>query len=302
MKLIRPVTITDAVLASSNVTESETAWSAATTYALGNVCYEVVDSVHQKFTSKQNSNLNHQPSLDTTETWWTANGPTNRWEMFDVAIQSQTTRADSIVVQLDLPASERVDTVALLNLAGSAAQVTITDATDGVVYDQTHSLVSPSGITDWYAYFFEPIARLRDLVLTELPPYAGAVIDVSITETGATVACGVLLVGFSKSLGGARWGAQLGIRDYSVKDEDAFGNLGVVERAYRKRASFSVILPNGFLDELVTLLADYRATPALWVGSGDYAAMAIWGFVKDWSVEVPYPDRSLCSLEIESLT
>lgn len=302
MKLVRPLTVTEAVLVSSNVTEPEATWSALTTYGAGAACYELIDGVHQKFTSKAGGNLNHQPSLDTTATYWTANGPTNRWAMFDGAVQTQTTGAESIAVTLDVPSSDRVDTVALLNVSGTSAHVTVTDAIDGVVYDETVSLVSPSGISDWYGYFFEPIARLGDLVLTELPPYASATIGVTISEAGATVACGACVIGFSKNLGDTQWGGSLGIRDYSAKSEDDFGNLVVVERAYRRRAAFSVMLRMTFVDELMTLLPSYRATPALWIGSGALSSTAIWGFYKDFNVELSLPpDRALCSLELESL-
>lgn len=303
MKLVRPITIDDDVLVSSNVAETETEWSALTTYASGAAVYEVVDGVHQRFVSKQNSNLNHRPSEDATETWWEATGPTNRWAMFDGTYQTQTTKADEIAVELQMPAVERLDVVWLGNLEGTAAQVTITDALEGVVYDETHSLVSPSGITDWYSYFFEPIARLRDLTLEDLPPVAGAAVEVSITEAGATVACGALLVGFSKNLGDTRWDGAVRIRDFSVKEDDGFGGLVVVERAYRKLADLTAILPNSFVDELTAILTDYRARPALWIGFGAYEALTIWGFVKDWAVEMSLPpDRSLVSLQLEGLT
>ncbi|MFN4176419.1 hypothetical protein [Phenylobacterium sp.] len=304
LKLIRPVEITDAVLTASNVAESETAWSAATTYSMGQTCYEVVAGVHQKFTSKQNTNLNHQPSLDTTATWWQANGPTNRWAMFDGAYQTQTTRADEVAVTLALPSDERMNVLWIGNLAGVEASVTITDATEGVIHDETYSLVSVSGINDEYDWAFEPIERVRELTLEDLPGgYTGVTVDVSVTAAGETAAVGALVVGFAKVLGDTRWGGSISIRDYSVKEEDAFGNLVVVERAYRKTATLSAILRNDAMANVVNNLTDYRARPALWIGSASYAPFVIWGFVKDWNVEASLPpSRSLLSMNLEGLT
>ena len=301
MRLVRAETITDSNMTSS-VAETEAAWASGTTYASGAVVRRTVDGVHRRFTSVQNSNTGHDPATDATGTWWTDEGPTNRWNMFDQAIQTQTTDTDSIEISVELAATSRADTVAVLNVSATAAQVTVEDPVEGVVYDESFSLVSPSGITDWYAYFYEPIARVRDLVITDVPPYAGATVTVALTESGATVACGALVVGFSKRLGDTQYGAQVGIIDYSRKSADDFGNYVITERAYAKKASFPVMVPRGAVDEVANLLADFRATPALYIGSDQYGATAIWGFYRDWSTVIAYPDRSLLSIELEGLS
>lgn len=303
LKLIRPVAIAGGVLAASNVAESETAWSAVTTYGAGAAVYDVDDDgVHQRYVSAQASNTNHDPTTD-DGTWWEATGPTNRWAMFDGAYQTRTTRADEVAVTLALPADERMNVLWLGNLSGTEAAVTVTDDDEGVVHDETYSLVSVSGINDEYDWAFEPIERVRELVLEDLPPYAGTTIDVSVTETGETVAVGALVVGFAKVLGDTRWEGAVGIRDYSVKDEDAFGNLVPIERAYRKTASLTAILRNDAMEDVANNLTDYRARPALWIGSARYAPFVIWGFVKDWNIEASLPpDRSLLSLNLEGLT
>jgi hypothetical protein len=300
MQLVRPITVTDAVLTSSNVTDpDQPAWSAATTYALGQRVSVTAANYHKVFESAQAGNTNHNPTTD-NGTWWTEVGATNRWAMFDGIIQSQTTRADSIAVILAVPG--RIDTVALLNVSALSAHITLTAAAVGVVYDHTASLVSPSGITDWYAYFFEPIARLADIVFTGLPPYANATLSVTLSAAGETVACGALVAGFSKTLGDLQFSPKLGITDYSVKQADEFGNFTILERAYAKRSDFSVIVQNTFVDELITLLAGYRATPVLYIGNTDYTSTAVYGFYRDFQVEIAYPDVSFCTLELEGLT
>jgi hypothetical protein len=40
---------------------------------------------------------------------------------------------------------------------------------------------------------------------------------------------------------------------------------------------------------------------AVWVGSEEYASMIVYGFYKDFSIEISYPTVSICSLEIEGL-
>jgi hypothetical protein len=300
--VVRPVTVTDAVLTASNVTESETLWNSGTTYALNAVVYRIIDNVHQRFVSLQNSNLNRIPEAVSSSTWWQATGATNRWACFDDTVGSLTTRADTIAMTLALPSAERADTLYLAGLSASTVRAQVTDPLAGAIYDRTISLVEPGGVTDWYSYFMEPVRRAGELVLTDLPPGAGSTLTLTLTDTGATVAVGFVVLGFSQSLGVTKWGAQLGIRDYSVKADDAFGNQFVLERAFRKKANFSVVVDNRLLDTVIATLATGRAALRLYIGSGDYTSTVVLGFFKDFSVEMSLPpNRSLCSLELESI-
>jgi hypothetical protein len=296
MKLVRPFDVTDAVLLSSNVTETETQWSAAVTYAAADIVRGTGDNQHKLYLSLAGSNLNNVVT-DTTK--WQEIGASNRWEMFDSSPQSQTSYADVISVTLGI--TGLVDTLALQNVDAETARVVVTDAVEGVVYDQTFSMVSDSGITDWWAYFFEPIERVADLTVSDLPPYADATINVSLTDTGATVGCGVCLPGLSRSLGGTQWGGSVGIQDYSVKSTDDYGVATIVQRAYAKRGSFTCWVTSGQVDQVASLLAQYRATAILLIADDGYESSAIYGFIKDFNVEISYEDVSLCSIEFEGL-
>jgi hypothetical protein len=291
--LVRPQAAT---LASTNVTENDyPAYSSGTTYGEGDRIIVVAD--HMVYESLVGSNLNHTPA--SSPTFWIPVWPTNPYRMLDQAVQSQTTRADNITASLTVDGT--IDWVSLFNISAASAHVTLTDAVEGVVYDETVNLVSDSGITDWYAYFFEPIARKRDLHL-ELPVYANPTLSVVLTDTGETAALGGLIPGLSRTLGGTQWGVQVGIRDYSRKEESEFGDFTVLQRAYSRWANFSVHVEPGFVDELVNVLADYRATPAIWVADSEYASTVVYGFYDDFQVEISYPTLSACSLRIKGLT
>lgn len=231
---------------------------------------------------------------------WLQIGVTNRWNMFDQTVGSQTENATSIAVSI--LAAERLDSVALLNIAAASVQVTMTDEVDGVVYDQTVSTVFDSGITDWYAYFFEPIVRRTDVLFDDLPPYAGATIGITLSEPTGTAACGVCVLGLSREIGGTQYGVSIGIQDYSLKQRDDFGNYSVLQRAFSKRGKFNVNVENGMVDALQVLLAEYRATPIVYVGADAYGSTLIYGFFKDFSVLIPNSAYSICDIEIEGLT
>jgi hypothetical protein len=303
MELVRPVSIDTTVLTSSNVSETETLWAVGSTYASGARVYKVIDGIHQAFVSKQSANTGHDPEADVSPyTWWTPDGPTNRWQMFDDTIGSATTNADSIVVVLAMPAGERVNRLYMAGLEGASVRVQVTDPISGPVYDETVNLSDPGAVTDWYAYFFEPISRLSELYVYDLPPCAGATLTVTIAETGATCACGILVAGLALDLGDTQWGAQLGIHDYTLKADDAFGNAYVQERAFRKKATFPVIVENRLQDSLIGALAAYRATLVLYVGDPRFTSTIILGFFNDFSFVMSMPpDRTVYSLSLESL-
>jgi hypothetical protein len=53
-----------------------------------------------------------------------------------------------------------------------SARIVVSTVADGTLYDQTFSLVTTEGISDWYDYFFEEIAHKSKLLVTGLPVYA----------------------------------------------------------------------------------------------------------------------------------
>lgn len=250
-------------------------------------------------TATASANYNKDPA--TNPTVWLDAGATNRWKMFDSSVTSQTSNANSIDVSLDTVG--RVDSVALINIDAAEIHIVMTDATEGVVYDETLSGVSVDGIDDMYDYFFEPINRITDLALTDLPPYANSTLDITLTETGGTAYCGGCVVGQSLEIGDTEVGARIGVQDYSIKQRDSFGNYTILQRAFNKRANYTIHLESTLVDKLQNVLASYRATPIVYIGSGNYGSTIVYGFYKSFEIEIGYLDgMSVCSLEVEGLT
>lgn len=254
------------------------------------------------------ASLNYnQPVTNTT--YWLSAGNTNKWKAFDQSITSQSSNTDAI--QNVFKTTGRIDSIALLNISGASVNIKQIDATDGLVYDKTYSLISTSGVTDWYAYFFEPIVRTVDFVVTDLLPYADSTIVVTITDTGNTVLLGGLVLGLSKDISylndsnvpvGIELGMKLGIQDYSVKTQDTFGNYTILQRAFRKNATMTIFIDASDVDTVSNILAGYRATPTVYVGSASYGSSIIYGFYKDFSIDVNYHLKSVCTITLEGLT
>ena len=300
LKVIPPLTITDSRLTSSNVAETDyAAWSSATTYSLGQRV--IVVSTHKVYESLQNSNLNKDPTLASNATWWIEVSPTNRWKMFDISNTTQTTNADSIVVTIT--PGQVVNSVSLMNLEGISIRVKVTDPLEGVVYDKTVSLNNNGTINNWYNYFFSPISKKKSVVITDMPSYGTAIIEITVTNTGRTAKCGVCTLGQINYLGeGINLGATVGIQDYSRKEKNDFGDYVVVQRNYAKRAKYTMAVLNEQIDALQNLLADLRTTACVWIGDDNYESTMIYGFYKDFDIVISNHIVSDCNIEIEGLT
>ena len=299
MILIRPTTISPVMLTACDVPEDDyTAWSSGTAYTVGTRCIYS----HKIYECLVN-NTNYQPDLNTTGTTpkWLDCGYDNRWKMFDAVVGSQTTQTTSISLTLEPGV---IDSIAFLDVEATAIDIVMTDPVEGVVYTESIDLIAKTYIGDAYAYFFEPIILDDAAVLLGVPPYGSASIAITITNTGGTTKIGTLVVGAQKYLGGTQYDPSIGITDYSKKEADTFGNYTVVERAYSKRMSCNLFLPNTSIDSLQRTLASVRATPVVWIGDneGTLSSMIIYGFYKSFEITIPYPDYSTCSLTIEGLS
>lgn len=299
MKVIAPVTLIDSMVTASSVAEpaaTETAWVSGTTYAANDV--RIRPSTHRQYQRVSAGAGTTPPESDTAN--WEDIGPTQKWAMFDAAVNTQSSATGTLSVTVT---PGLVGGLALMELVGSTVTITQKDAPGGtVVYTKTISL-DGTLITDWYQYFFEPYVQKSVLVLTDLCPYPNNEITITIAGAGS-VKCGVCLLGMVYDIGGTQYGASAGIIDYSAKVTDAYGTTKVTQRAFSKRLEAKFMVYNTKLNKVHTILASLRSTPALWIGAEDsqYAnPMVVLGFYKDFSIAINYPTTSLCSMQIEGV-
>lgn len=301
MGLIVPVQVTDSRLISSNVNESDyLTWSSATIYGLGD--RRRVDSIdaHYVYESIQGDNTNHEPNGGPLDTWWILVSATNKRLMFDSSLSSQTVFPN--VIDITIRPNTSVDSIALLNINATKVIITVTDPIDGVIYNKTISVVSLDGVASWYDYFYEPIVRSDSVTVTDIPPYATADIRIQIIATGEIAACGACIIGVALEIGSTEYGAKVGIQDYSQKTQDVFGNYSITKRAFNKYADITVRVDSLIIDRLQSILAQYRATPIVYVGSDILDALIIYGFYSDFSIIVDMPTAAICNLSIKGLT
>lgn len=296
MRIVTPQPITPTVLTASNVTITETLWTAGT-YTTGTQRYEGT-TLYEVIASPSTTD---QPSVGVALAvpTWKVIGAINRYKMFDNVISTQTSRTGTIVVTV-VPA-QVANAVAFFGLAGNTINVTMTDPIEGTVYNQTKSLQDNTLITDWYAYFFEGIYQKEDAIFADLPSYINGSIIVTINAGAGTAKCGEMVMGRQQTLGVSNFGTSVSIQDYSIKTVDDFGNVVIQQRAFSKRADYDVTVETPLVSAVQKLLADIRTTPTVFIGEDDKPETVVYGFYKQFNIVISTPSISDCSIEVEGL-
>lgn len=303
MRVIKPVEIDSAKFTSTNAVETVSLWNAATNYTVGATARrDTTNRVYENLVGGVDAALPEVSQYSAIPIWLDI-GPTNRWAMFDPQVNTATVATSPLTITI---APGFCNSIAIFGIYNAhTARVTVKPSSGGyVVYDSGNISLDATIITDWYEYFFELGIPKPDFVLTDLPPYFNAHVTITLTGvSGSQVKCGVVSAGNAYDLGDTQWGASASIIDYSIKETNAFGETLFVKRAYSKRLTTELLIPNSRLNKIQYILAEVRATPCAWLGVPvpGFDPLTLYGFYKDFSVVVDYLDYSRCNLEIEGL-
>jgi hypothetical protein len=308
IKIVEPLTITDSILDASgsppltNVPENDYAeWNVGTTYNEGDRV--ILTSTHRIYESLLGSNTGNDPTVTSSPTYWIEVGPTNRWAVFDTSVSTSTVQANNITYTLE-PGSA-INLLAVLNV-NNGTEVTVTlnspSQSPTEVYSKKISLASVPLSSTWWNWFFGTKIEQTQAIFDDIPPYTDAVVTIEIVG-GSDLSVGVIMLGQQKLFGlGIKYGARVGIQDYSRKETNEFGDTILVQRAFAKRARVDLFLEKFEVDSLQRELSRIRATPVLWILSNDYESTTLFGFYKNFEILISYPEHADCELEIEGLS
>ena len=298
MKVIKPHLITDSMLVSSSIEENDyPAWVSGKAYALGDKVIRT--NVHKVFQRYAAGSSTVVPELDPTV--WQDLGPTGRWAPFDNVVGTLATGPSPLNYTLRVGFT---DSLALFELHGRYVDLVMKDATGGTVVYQKRIDLEVGDIASIYDWFFSELDIRTDIVVTDIPSqYASAELSITVSTTSGSASVGVIKPGLITDLGATQNGASVGIDDYSRKERDAFGNVVIVERAYSKRGSFTMMITPGSFNRIYRTLAALRATPCVYIGTevDGFEPLLIYGFFSSFNMEIPYRTYQLCSLDIEGL-
>lgn len=328
LQLLQPIEITDAVLTSSSVAEDDAIeWTAAGGYSGGQRV--ISRATHRVYESLIARNIGNDP-LTTTGAWLDV-GSTNRWAMFDQAIGS-TTSADS-PISVTLRPGPKTTGLAILDTTAASVRVqasgydrmiAITDGSGAALF---LDLVIPAGGSVTITLNPRGKAAQREpwddgTAWADTVDWRDTIAGTATAESPAwndttgwkdttgwqdagsndgTVSIGTLLIGTLRPLGITEGSASSGITDYSRRETDDFGELAIVPRAWSKRMAAKALIRTDAVDQVVGRVAAVRALPSLWLGDASMDSLTVYGFFKEFSVEVG-ETLSKLSLSIEGFS
>lgn len=294
MLLIRPLKITPAMVTASNAGAADPTYNAATSYALGARVY--LPENGKTYECVQAPAQGQDPA--TQPLYWMQAAPSNRWSMFDSEISTATVTPGNLTTTITVP--QRFNSMAFFGLVGASIVVTQRSPSGELLKQFSKSLRAPP--TNWYEYFYDDFWQLPEAVFIGFQPVLGSRIEVTITGPAA---CAAAVIGNMVDIGEAQWGATTSIIDYSRKDVTAAGVQTFLPGRFSRRLSIVLELPRERYPVVQRVLESVRATPCVWVGApgvSAYSPMTIFGFFRDFSIEVAHVASNICSLEIESIT
>lgn len=289
------------------------------------VAYTALDLVkHEGFVYKALSNIaipapgEVNPSPENDPINWELQRPVGTHEVFDnqTSSVSKLTAANTPVGEYYIDFSSlsevmKVDTIGIFNISGiTRVSVTVTDIASSVIYQNEVTLENLE-VLDWYDYFFADSVYTPEAVFDNIPPALAYNYFYSIKFFNDNAGpasterpyVGTIVLGKSFDIGQTQLGANSGIIDYSKKVTDDFGNTTFVQRAFSKKIRVSVMVENQALTKIFSTMSAIRATPCLWLGTrlSEYSPLNVFGYYKDFTIDIQYPKTSLVSLDIEGL-
>lgn len=278
------------------------AYNSGYTYALGGIASSITTDSHLLHESLVAGNIGN--ALTDATKWLPLGSPkvtdgtpynsTNRWTMFDQSYTSQTICAEQIVLVLTL--GQVVNIAGFGNLSGST--IRLQNSVSG--FDETIQLITHD-VGDWYEYWFEDLIEEDEALFTDIQPSVAGTFTVTITATGSTAGCGVMVIGKEKLLGRTQWGMSKEINSFSRRETNSFGQTQLRRGDYMEILNAEVHLDVGSESEVFRAMKEYRDEPLMVVGSTDFGLSIMYGWIHTWRVPCELTG-GLMLVEVRGLT
>ena len=135
----------------------------------------------------------------------------------------------------------------------------------------------------------------------DLPSYPTATVTAYISSGTALVEVGEVIYGTQTVIGRTNYGTAIGIKSYSRKEVDEFGNVTVVKRKNSKFAEYELDIDNYKLADVQRFFADIDSVPSVFIGNPEMDELTVFGFYNDFKATISFPTVSKCSLRVEGL-
>jgi len=300
LRVIAPITVTDAMMISTNVAEDdEDEWDVSTTYAEGDrVILAAQNTVYQ---SVIGSNVGNSPAA-TGSTSWVEVMKTRTWRPFDQSLSDPVTNSGTI--QYLIEPDTLVRAVGLVGADALYATAKIKTSGGSTLAEQTIYLADYSEMVDALSMVtIEPGYREK-VIFDEVICTSGNRVEITIGDGSGNPVVSEITMGDVVTVAQPLSGAEIGIDDYSDFTEDAWGGVTITEKGYRDFTDLPLYVQSGDVARIRRKLAGLRAKFALYyitTGTEDFGT-TVYGRYDKLSTIVNGPQHSEMSLRILGVT
>lgn len=302
LSVLAPVTITDAMLISSTVAETDyAAWSGATTYAIGDL--RISTATHRIYQSLRATNLNNDPTLIANRTggspWWLDVGPTNRWAMFDGIVSTATSFTTTFTLVLH---PGFFNSLYLGGLVADTLAITVKDAPGGTVIYSYSGTLEASAPSDYYEYFYDRFKPATDYLASGIDAYSAAEITLTLTKASGLGLIGILALGDLRELGKTLYGAKVKPKTYSYIKIDEYGNNTIIRRKAATDMTATAWLDLTEANTVLDVIKSVLDVPCVWIGTdlAAYSALRVFG-LGSGEISYDHPQDCLLSINVQGL-
>jgi len=289
MYVITPSTINDAMITSSiaEPDTDETVWSAGTS-TIGQV--RILTTTHRKYRATVASTDSPDVGVLADPKTWVDIGPTNKWAMLDNRNSTQSIAEGGIDIQFT-PGTV-TPSVSGFNITGATTvDITVTFDSSGAIYEKSISMVDNSSVYDYWTWSWSPIKTRTEFIVTDLPFYSSAVIDIDFVGPG-TVGVGSVVFGTSTQLGAINYGTSFKLLAGGIEDDSATMKL----------IDYKFTIWNNQGGFVFRILESLLGKPAVYFANEniDNGAMVL-GFYQDSNISIDTPSFCPVSLSVKGV-
>lgn len=304
----KPLTIRAAQLDSSTLAypgTGETAWVTATGYVVGDTVSYTIDGLIRKFQCKaaHTSGASNVPIAYPNENaQWLDLGAVNRYAMFHLEWNSQSTGASPLVVECT--PGERFGAVAFGNVVADDVRVEVLDGVTSL-YDETYDLISRE-VYGWRDWLFQPFRQISNYIVLDLPVLTTATLKLTFTRASGDVGVGAVCMGLPVELGTTESRARTRKLNFTQFTRDEFGGVKITPRRSVPKVNANVLFEKTRLNQVRALVDGLNGVVTVWAGlsnplDGYFNAMFLIGVYKDEEWSLDHPDHGYLNLEIEGI-
>lgn len=221
---------------------------------------------------------------------WVDIGPTNKWAMIDN--RNSTQSIDSGGITISYAPGRVTPTVSGFNITGvSSVDISVSIPVTGEIYTKSVPMVDNSGVYDYFTWCWSPLVTKTEFVVTDLPFYATATIELDFVATGDT-GVGSVVFGTATQLGAINYGTSFKLLAGGIEDDSAVMKL----------IDYKFTIWNNQGGAVFRLLETVLGKPAVYFANEniDNGAMVL-GYYVDSNISIDTPSYCPVSLSVKGV-